>query len=61
MLPKSIRWWNDCEWNKSKSHMQKPGSPFLRDFRVLYYFWFDTPKKTKNPTPSPIGKRFGFF
>ena len=41
--------------------MQKPGSLFLRDFRVLHYFWFDTPKKTKNPNPSPIGNRFGFF
>ena len=22
--------------------------------------WFSSPKKTKNPNPSPIGKRFGF-
>ena len=27
----------------------------------MYYFWLNIPKKTKNPNPSPIGKRFGFF
>ena len=27
----------------------------------MYYFWLNIPKKTKNPNPSPIGNRFGFF